>query len=234
MDKLIPINSEKQTTSARDLWEFLGKPYTEFMKWFDKYKSYGFAENMDYRVIEQLLENPQGGRPAQDYEITIDMAKELAMLQKTEKGSQARKYFIAIQKAWDSPEMVMKRAMQFLNQKCEALENQIQLNAPKVEFANHVAVSANSLLVEQVANIANKNGIKIGRNRLWEKLREWRIIKKTSKYEPKQEYIDCGYFEVIEGTKETPKGTFTYRTTRVTGKGQIYIINRLIKEREAS
>lgn len=100
----------------------------------------------------------------------------------------------------------------------------------KNRFINQIAVSQNSLKVEEVAQIASKNGIKIGRNRLWDKLREWEMIKKNSKYDPKQEYVDRGYFEVVEGTRENSKGVFTYKTTRVLGKGQVYIINRLLKE----
>ncbi|MDU2492078.1 MAG: phage antirepressor KilAC domain-containing protein, partial [Clostridium celatum] len=100
----------------------------------------------------------------------------------------------------------------------------------KNKFINQIAVSQNSLKVEEVAQIASKEGVKIGRNRLWDKLREWGLIKKNSKYDPKQEYIDRGYFEVTEGSKETAKVVFTYKTTRVLGKGQVYIIKRLLEE----
>ena len=100
----------------------------------------------------------------------------------------------------------------------------------KNRFINQIAISENSLKVEEVAQLASKDGIKIGRNKLWNKLREWGFIKKNSKYDPKQKYIDSGYFEVVEGAKETYKGVFTYKTTKVTGKGQVYIINKLIKE----
>lgn len=100
----------------------------------------------------------------------------------------------------------------------------------KNRFINQIAVSQNSLKVEDVAQLASKDGIKIGRNRLWAKLREWGLIKQNSKYDPKQKYIDNGYFEVVEGARETYKGIFTYKTTKVTGKGQVYIINKLIKE----
>lgn len=104
----------------------------------------------------------------------------------------------------------------------------------KNKFINQIAVSENSLKVVEVAQIASKKGIKIGQNKLWEKLRAWGMIKKNSKYDPKQEYIEREYFEVVEGTKENSKGVFTYKTTRVLGKGQVYIINRLLKEqREA-
>jgi len=103
----------------------------------------------------------------------------------------------------------------------------------KNKFINQIAVSQNSLKVEEVAQIASKEGIKIGRNKLWDKLREWGIIKKGTKYDPKQEYINRGYFEVAEGTRENSKGVFTYKTTRVLGKGQVYIINKLLEENKA-
>ena len=93
----------------------------------------------------------------------------------------------------------------------------------KNKFINQIAISKNSLKVAEVAQIASKNG-------LWAKLREWGLIKESSKYDPKQRYIDCGYFEIVEGAKETYKGVFTYKTTKVTGKGQIYIIDKLLKE----
>ena len=102
----------------------------------------------------------------------------------------------------------------------------------KNRFINQIAISKNSLKVEEVAQIASKEGIKIGRNRLWEKLREWGLIKQNSKYDPKQKCIDLGLFEVVEGARETQKGVFTYKTTKVTGKGQIYIIKKLLKEKE--
>lgn len=102
----------------------------------------------------------------------------------------------------------------------------------KNSFVNQIAVSQNSLKVVEVAQIASKKGIKIGQNRLWEKLRAWGMIKKNSKYDPKQEYIEREYFEVVEGTKENSKGVFTYKTTRVLGKGQVYIINRLLEEQK--
>lgn len=100
----------------------------------------------------------------------------------------------------------------------------------KNKFISQIAVSKNSLKVADIAQIASKNGIKIGQNKLWAKLREWGLIKEKSKYDPKQRYIDCGYFEIVEGVKETYKGVFTYKTTKVTGKGQVYIIEKLLKE----
>ncbi|CAI3652712.1 phage antirepressor [Clostridium neonatale] len=113
----------------------------------------------------------------------------------------------------------------------ELIEVKADLNT-KNNFINQIGVSQNSLKVVEVAQIASKKGIKIGQNKLWEKLRAWGMIKKNSKYDPKQEYIEREYFEVVEGTKENSKGVFTYKTTRVLGKGQVYIIKRLLEEQK--
>lgn len=99
----------------------------------------------------------------------------------------------------------------------------------KNRFLNQLAASENSLLVREVAKVASKENIVIGEKRLWAKLREWGLVFKNST-EPKQIGIDKGLFEVNEGAKEAKGKVFTYRTTRVTGKGQAYIIKRLLKE----
>lgn len=101
----------------------------------------------------------------------------------------------------------------------------------KNKIINQIETSENSLLVREVAKIASKNGIKTGEKRLYNKLREWGLIFKDSR-EPKQEYVERGYFEIVETVRETKGKTFTDRTTKVTGKGQIYIIKRLLKENE--
>lgn len=99
----------------------------------------------------------------------------------------------------------------------------------KNKFIKQISISENSLLVREVAKIASKSDVIIGEKRLWAKLRDWGLIFKKST-EPKQIGIDKGYFEVNEGTKESKGKVFTYRTTRVTGKGQAYIINKLLLE----
>lgn len=141
--------------------------------------------------------------------------------------------YIPIEESLSDAE-IMARALMVaqntLKKKDEILKaKEIELSE-KNKFINQIAISKNSLKVAEVAQIASKNGIKIGQNRLWAKLREWGLIKESSKYDPKQRYIDCGYFEIVEGAKETYKGVFTYKTTKVTGKGQVYIIDKLLKE----
>lgn len=122
-------------------------------------------------------------------------------------------------------------AQNTLKKKDELLKAKDKELEGKNKFLNQLAASKNSLLVREVAKVASKENIKIGERRLWEKLRSWGLIFKNTT-EPMQKGIDQGLFEVVEGTKESSKGVFTYHTTRVTGKGQAYIIKRLLEESE--
>lgn len=108
-------------------------------------------------------------------------------------------------------------------------EKVIEQQKPLVDFAESCMASDKSLLVREVAKLISKQGILMGERRLFQKLREWKLIFQ-GKNEPYQEYIDRGYFEISQGVKETEKGSFTWLTMRVTPKGQMYIINRLKKE----
>ena len=126
-----------------------------------------------------------------------------------------------IEKTLNDPDFIIKLATQLKEEQQKRIEAE--------HFNKQIACSKNSILVRELAKVASKNNIIIGEKKLYKKLREWGLIFKSST-EPKQRYIDRGYFEVVEGTRESNSGTFTYKTTRVTGKGQVYIINRLIKE----
>ena len=230
-NELIKVNydyeNDRITTSARTLWEKLGRPYTKFTMWFDTYKRYGFVENEDYRAMSVKFYTAQGNEStATDYEITLDMAKQLCMLQKTEKGMQYRKYFLDLEKKWNSPEYVMKRALELANQKIKALESKVEQQKPLVTFAETALKSKDNILVRQLAKIALDEGIEIGEKRLYNKLRSWKIIMPNST-EPYQQYVDKGYFVVEEKPIDTPYGVKLVRTTKVTPKGQVYIIERL-------
>lgn len=233
MNDIIKVNysNDRQTISARDLWEFLDKPYTKFTMWFDKYKSYGFTEGEDYRELSAKTYTSVGAaHDAIDYEITIDMAKEFCMLQRTEKGKIARQYFINLEKKWNSPEVIMKRALQFADERIKQLENRMELDKPKVDFADHVATSTNSLLVREVAKIISKDGIEIGEKRLYKKLRTWGWVFQKS-CEATQDAIKKGYMEISETVKQFKDGQkIVFKTSRVTGKGQMRIIEKLKEE----
>lgn len=142
----------------------------------------------------------------------------------------------------DDEASIMARALMIaqntLNKKDELLKAQEkQINileqdlSDKNRFIKQLSASENSLLVREVAKVLSKANIVIGERKLWAKLREWGLIFLNST-EPKQSGIDRGLFEVCEGTRECNGRVFTYRTTRVTGKGQAYIIKKLINEKE--
>ncbi|MDX5626255.1 antA/AntB antirepressor family protein [Clostridioides difficile] len=220
---------QEQILSARDLHEFLevGSRYND---WFNRMIGYGFVENEDFISITQKKVTAQGNETEYiDHIIKLDMAKEIAMIQRNEKGKQARKYFLQIEKDWNTPEKVMARALIVANKTIEKKSRELE---EKNRFINQIASSKNSLLVREVAKVISKsNGIIIGEKRLYEKLRVWGLVFKNST-EPKQFAVEKGYLETVEGTRETSTGVFTYRTTRVTGKGQEYILKRLLKEEE--
>lgn len=110
------------------------------------------------------------------------------------------------------------------------LQKEIEENRPLVAFAQTAAQSEDSILIRELAKICCKNGVEIGQNRLFKRLREWGMLFPKST-EPYQEYVDRGYFEVVEGTHENSGGIGLHKTTRVLPKGQQYIMQRLREER---
>lgn len=236
MTELIPINMndpERITVSARDLHEFL-EVETRFNDWFHRMCEYGFAENHDFRFYSKMS-NTSGGRPAQDAQITIDMAKELCMLQRNEKGKQARQYFIQLEKDWNSPEKVMARALQIANKKLQVLEAQAEENRPKVLFADSVATSHTSILIFDLAKILKQNGVDIGGNRLFEWMRKngYLVRRKGSDYNmPTQRSMEMSLFEVKETSVSHSDGHISVnKTPKVTGKGQQYFINLFLSKK---
>ena len=139
MNELIKVNydSDRPTLSGRELHEFL-EVETRYNDWFTRMCEYGFTEEIDFIPF---LEESTGGRPSQDHQLTIDMAKEICMLQRTEKGKQARQYFIALEKAWNTPEMILSRALKVAEQQMKQLQirnSQLtvdnQIMKPKAEY----------------------------------------------------------------------------------------------------
>lgn len=233
MNELLKVNYEADriTLSARELHEFL-EIKTEFAKWMHRMCEYGFSKDVDYRVIVKNDENPLGGRPSTDYEITIDMAKEISMIQRNEKGKQARQYFIEVEKQWNSPERVIARGLIESKKMIENLNKQIVEMRPKALFADAVSTSKESILIGQLAKLIKQNGYEIGQNRLFQWLREnGYLIKGGSRYnQPTQKAMDLGLFEVKERTVTNPDGSIRITLTiKVTGKGQIYFVNKFCK-----
>lgn len=120
MKELIRVNYEndRPTVSARELHDFL-EVKTQFKDWFPRMCEYGFTEGEDF---SSFLSESTGGRPSHDAQLTIDMAKEICMLQRNEKGKLARKYFIQLEKDWNSPEKVMARALDIAHRTIKSLQ----------------------------------------------------------------------------------------------------------------
>ena len=250
MNELIKIKNEngKNLVSARELHNFLGLS-KRFSAWFGAYSKnddYGFIENEDFTsVTSGTLVNNGAKREIQDYAITLEMAKELAMLSKSEKGKEARKYFIQCEKKLKE---ISNRALlleQIYNggqegvlaskkltelevkEATKPLHEKIENDKPLVEFGNQVLKSTDNILIRELAKIISNKVINIGQNRLYDKLREWKMIMKKPSTEPYQLYIDKGYFVVEEKTINTSCGVKLTKTCKCTPKGQIAIVKKL-------
>ena len=136
-----------------------------------------------------------------------------------------------IEKALTSPDFLIQLATKLKEEqeRSKELEDKLEKNS---KMLNQISVSKNSLLVREVAKVlSNEHSIKIGEKQLYKKLREWGWVFQKST-EAKQEAIRRGYLEVREGVRESTKGVFTFHTTRVTGKGQRKILEKLLEELE--
>lgn len=229
MNELIKVNydSDRPTVLGRDLHEML-EVKSKYADWIKNMIEYGFTENTDFITLSKNLEN--GGR-VKDHQLTIEMAKELCMIQRTEKGKQARQYFIQLEEAWNRPEMVMARALKMAERKIGTLESTIEDNKPKVLFADAVAASHTSILIGDLAKLIRQNGVDIGQNRLFEWLRKKGYIQSRGEARnmPTQYSMDRGLFEIKERTINNPDGSIkTTKTPKVTGKGQQYFIQKFL------
>lgn len=118
--------SGRPTVLGRDLHSVLEikTPYTQ---WFDRMKEYGFNENTDYVLVSQKSETNNPKNPyttITNHQLTIEMAKEICMIQRSELGKQYRQYFIELEKQWNSPEAVMARALKMADRKIETLKTE--------------------------------------------------------------------------------------------------------------
>ena len=241
MEELIKVQVEndRQLVSARELHKGLGlkKKFTDWVK--QNFK--GFEEGQDYTTSPKghLVKSGNGTvRAYDDYLLTIDMAKELCMMSKTEKGKEVRKYFIQVEKDWNSPDMIMHRALEVSNSriklltaknrslesKNQDLQDQIDRDAEYVTFAKAIRYSNHSIKVRELAAILTQNGFQIGQNQLYQLLRLEHYISKYGTL-PMGDKIKRGYFRVSHGVKNG----HAWSTTLVTPEGQKHIINKALR-----
>jgi phage antirepressor protein len=234
MNELINVtlnDNHEPVVSGRQLHEAL-EVKTPYSMWFDRMVEYGFTENQDFLLNNFVKQTGRGGHNKLDHIIKLDMAKEIAMIQRTERGKQVRQYFIQIEKDFNSPEKIMARALLMADKKIHKLETQIEADKPKVLFADAVSASHSSILVGDLAKLISQNGYKIGGNRLFVWLREngYLIKRKGSDWNmPTQRSMEMKLFEIKESTITHPDGHISVsKTVKVTGKGQQYFINKFL------
>lgn len=232
MNELIRVNineEQQQVVSGRELHGFL-KIETPYSKWFQRMKEYGFTENVDFCVMDIFVQDDTafgGHRKIIDHAITIDMAKELCMIQRTEKGKQARQYFIQIEKQWNSPEMVMKRAMDYLNARVEKLQTEnlvlIQQNSelqPKASYYDMVLQNKSLLSVSKIAKDYGMSAIKFNKllNDLGVQFKQGDIWLLYAKYQ------DKGYTQTTTHVIDADNSKVT---TKWTQKGRLFLYELL-------
>jgi phage antirepressor protein len=244
MQELIKITEQNgsKAVSARELHKFL--EITErFSNWFERMLQYGFAENHDFTSVKSFtLVNNGAQRELEDYALSLDCAKEISMLQRSERGKMARQYFIECEKQLRTKEQVHQQIPQSFSEalrlaaeqaeKIEAQQKQLQAQAPKVLFADTVIGSQSSCLIGELAKLITQKGYEIGEKRLFKWLRENHYLGTRGEYYniPNQQYIEQGLFELKKGTRSGNGGVMhTTITPKVTGKGQVYFVNKFLK-----
>ena len=229
----VTTNGDKLTLSARELHKELNVT-DRFTRWFERMGEYGFEENIDFTSVKSsTLVNNGATRELQDYRITLDMAKEIAMLQRNEKGKQIRKKLIELEKAWNSPEKVMARALDIAHKTIANLQIENEEMKPKALFADTVAASDSSILVGQEAKLISQSGCKMGQNRFFAWLREnGYLCSKGENYNmPTQKSREMDLIEIKIRTVTNPDGSVREtKTPVITGQGQIFFINKFKKE----
>ena len=245
MNELIPINygGEQPTVSARELYKAL-EVSKRFSAWFET-NSQGFVENEDFTsVLSGTVVNNGAHREIQDYFLSVDMAKHICLMSRTDKGRECRQCLIDLEKAWNTPEQIFARALKMADQTIAKLKDtnkslveKIEADRPKTIFADAVSTSHTSILIGDLAKLICQNGVQTGQKRLFQWMREnGYLMKSGASYNmPMQRYIEQGLFEVKESSVQNPDGSVRVtRTTKVTGKGQLYFINKFLGNEMAS
>lgn len=236
----VQVKNNQQLVSARELYKGLNLKI-RFSLWVKKNFD-SFEEGQDFTSVSVDTEVQNNGgiqkRELQDYLLTIDMAKELCMMSKTKKGKEIRKYFIQVEKNWNSPDMIMHRALAISKRRVELLEvknnelanqreelqSKINHDADDVLFSHAIRYSNHAIKIRELAAILTQNGFVIGQNQLYKLLRLEHYISKHGTL-PMGGKMKRGYFRVTHGIKNG----HAWSTTLVTPEGQKHIINKALR-----
>lgn len=160
MNELINVTlneNHEPVVSGRQLHEALGVK-TKYADWFNRMIDYGFTENQDFLLLKNEQQTGRGGHNKVDHVLKLDMAKEIAMIQRTDKGKEVRTYFIQVEKDFNSPEKIMARALLMADKKIKLLESQNENLLIELEEANKnadyldlILQTKDSLTITQIA-----------------------------------------------------------------------------------
>jgi anti-repressor protein len=227
LDTLVTSDNDKQTVDAKALHSALGVG-RDFSNWIkERIEKYGFVEGIDF---SPNLAKSTGGRPSIDYALTIETAKEIATVENNDKGREIRKYLIKVEAAWNTPELIMARALQCAQNSIANYQRKIDEMTPKAAFFDAVADSRDAIPIKTLAAVLGIKGL--GQNNLFKILRDKGILQSggDSHNLPYREYIERGYFRVIETHYETADGeTHIAYKTLVYQRGIDYIRKELAK-----
>lgn len=231
----VTVKNDQQLVSARDLHKGL-ELSNRFSKWVSQnFKE--FEEGEDFTSVPggTVVQSGNGTvRKYDDYVLTLDMAKQLCMMSHTELGRKYRKYFIELERKWNDPQEVVKRGYAILQNENTKLKLENEQMKPKALFADAVSVSKSTILIGELAKILKQNGVNIGATRLFAWMREngYLISRKGTDWNmPTQRAMELGLFNIKETTITHSDGHTTIsKTTKVTGKGQQYFINKFLKD----
>lgn len=233
--KVYENDRQEQIVDARELHDALENK-RQFADWIkQRIEQYGFIEDVDFTTFHNFVkrEGSNLGSKTTEYALTLDTAKEIAMVENNEQGKKIRRYFIDVEKKARQLFEIPKTLPEALRKAAELAE-QLEGQKPKVLFADSVETSKDSVLINELSKILKQNGYDIGQNRLFEKLRnEGYLIKQKGQNWnlPTQKAMDLGLFEVKKTVVNKPDGNSIVKpTTKVTGKGQIYFVNKFLKE----
>lgn len=231
VSKTMLNGAEVNSVNSREIHSEL-EVKTPYSNWIKRaIEKYGFEENQDFTINKKVIRN----NAQLDYIVTLDMAKELCMLDDSEKGRMFRKYFIECEKQLSVPqsfEEMAKQTIMLADKRIKELELKILEDKPLVSFAKSIEASVDSVLIGNYAKLlSDAENVIIGQNKLFEWLRnEGYLMHKGERMNvPYQHYIDNGYFEVSTSTFASASGTHQRFTTKITGKGQIALAKKIVE-----
>lgn len=220
----VDYSNERPTVLGRELHAVL-EVETPYHIWFPRMTEYGFTAGTDYlEVMNKNVQNPSGGRPSTNHQLTLDMAKELCMIQRTDKGKECRQYFLELERKWNSPEIVMARALQFSQKKVQELEATTAALLPKAEYYDALVDRNGLMSIRQTAQLLEVNEKQfiitlMERGYLYRDARK-RLVPYAAK--------NKGYFSVKEYI--APNGNHTGVQTLVTACGRNHLLQLFGKQ----